>query len=37
MGATHEGAPNPQGIILYRVYVADDAKDPTGGVGLARW
>ena len=34
MGATHEGAPNPQGIVLYRVYVADDPKDPTGGVGL---
>jgi hypothetical protein len=34
MGATHEGAPNPQGIVLYRVYVADDPRDPTGGVGL---
>jgi hypothetical protein len=34
MGATKEGAPNPQGIVLYRVYVAHDPKDPTGGVGL---
>src|SRR4051794_30431166 len=33
-GATSEGYPNPQGIVLYRVYVPRKAADPTGGVGL---
>jgi hypothetical protein len=33
-GATSEGYPNPQGIVLYRVYVPRSPKDPTGAVGL---
>jgi hypothetical protein len=31
-GAMYEGAPNPGGIVLYRVYVP--RRDATGGVGL---
>lgn len=33
-GATNEGAPNPSGVIIYRVYVPDDAGDLAGGVPL---
>ena len=33
-GATNEGAPNPAGTIIYRVYVPADAGDLAGGVPL---
>lgn len=33
-GATTEGAPNPAGMIIYRVYVPDQAGDLAGGVPL---
>lgn len=35
-GSTADGLQNPGGSVLYRVYVPNDPKDPTGGVGLPR-
>ncbi len=33
-GATEEGVPNPTGLLIYRVYAADDPDDPRGSVPL---
>jgi hypothetical protein len=35
-GTTSEGAPNPAGFFIYRVYVADHPDDPAGGMPLPR-